>query len=137
MKLHTTNYINTLIIPAEDCPVMFGEKPNVKNDKPTIASIQFDMLIKNPYKFSSDDVVFEVYAIKNDITKSEYEAARNQFFSKGQACLRCSPLTKRYGWAVHNNSDGKIALISSNENKYNELLNDRSLQIVKAMKSKR
>ena len=137
MKLHSTNYINTLVIPADDCPVVFGEKPILKNSKPTIASIQFDILIKNPYKYSSDDVIFEVYAIKNDITKSEYQATRNKFFSKGQACMRCSPLTKKYGWAVHNNSDGKIALISSNEIKYSELLNDKSLQIVKAMKSKR
>ncbi len=94
MKVHTTNYQNTFIEVAEDCPANNGEIPQQKGDKKTVANIEFDLISKNPYKYSSDDVLFQVYADKNDLTKSEYEKSREQFFSKGHACFRASPLTK-------------------------------------------
>ncbi len=137
MKIHTTNYKNTFIAVADDCPVSSAEIPPVKANKLTVANLQFDMLIKNPYQYTSDDVVFNVFATKNEITKSNYKTARTDFFSKGQPCMRCSPLTKRYGWAVHCNNDNKMALIPLGTKEYDVLLNDKTLQVVKAMKSKK
>ncbi|RYU94440.1 DUF6157 family protein [Emticicia agri] len=135
MKTHTTNYYDTFIEIATDCPVTNGEVPPVKGDAKTAANIQFDMLIKNPYKYTSDDVLFQVFADKHDLTEAEYEEARKQFFSKGQACLRASPLTKRYGWGVHSNHEGKVALYASNSPEYEKFVNDKGLKVVKAMKS--
>ena len=135
MKIHTTNYINTFIEVAEDCPATQGEVPPVKGDAKTVANLQFDLISKNPYKFTSDDVLFQVYADRNDLVKEEYEEARNSYFSKGQACLRASPLTKRYGWGVHSNKDGKIALFGCETSEYKKLSKDKALKIVKAMKS--
>jgi hypothetical protein len=108
MKTHTTNYLNTFIEVADDCPATIGEIPPTKGDSKTVANIQFEMVSKNPYQYTSDDVLFQVFADKNDLTESEYKTAREQFFSKGQPCFRASPLTKRYGWGVHNDQDGKI-----------------------------
>ena len=93
------------------------------------------MVSKNPYKYTSDDILFQVFAHKNDLTKSEYKEAREQFFSKGQPCFRASPLTKRYGWGVHNDKDGKIAIFGAESTEYKKLSNDKSLKVVKAMKS--
>ena len=93
------------------------------------------MISKYPYKYTSDDILFQVYADRNDLTKSEYKQAREQFFSKGQPCFRASPLTKRYGWGVHNDKDGKIALFGSETAGYKKLSKDKTLKIVKAMKS--
>ena len=76
MVLHTTNYYNTFIEVAEDCPTQMSQPPSAKVEKQTIADIQFELLVKNPYKFTSDDVLFQVYADKNDLINSEYEAAR-------------------------------------------------------------
>lgn len=134
-KQHTTNYINTFIAVAEDCKADCGEIPPVKENAKTVANIQFDILINNPYVFTSDDVLFQVFADKNDITPNEYPAARETFFSKGQPCFRASPLTKRYGWGVHNNTEGKIAIYSLESEKYQALSEDKSLIIVKAMRS--
>lgn len=136
MKVHTTNYENALIQIADDCPVDISEVPPVKG-KRTAANIQFDLISKHPYKYTSDDVLFQVYAEKNDLTEKEYEAARKKFFSKGQVCLRCSPLTKRYGWGVHSNKDGKVALIGCESTEYKKLSKDKSLTTVKAMRSSR
>ena len=135
MKVHTTNYENTFIQASEDCPSTIGEIPQIKGDTKTIAAAQFEIISKNPYKFTSDDVLFQVFADRNDLTKSEYAAARDQFFSKGQACLRASPLTKRYGWGIHNDKNGKIALYGIETAEYQKFLKDENLKLVKAMRT--
>ena len=99
--------------------------------------MQFEMISKNPYKYTSDEILFQVFAEKNDLTESEREEARAQFFSKGQACLRASPLTKRYGWGIHFVQEGKIELYISESQEYKRFIEDESLKIVKAMKSSR
>src|SRR5688572_28463013 len=110
MKIHTTNYQDTFIEVADDCPALKGEIPPMKGDVRTIATIRFELIKKHPYKYTSDDVLFQVYADRNDLTKAEYKEARKQFFSYRQPCLRASALTKRYGWGVHSDADGKVAL---------------------------
>jgi hypothetical protein len=135
MKVHTTNYQNVFIEIAEDCPATRGEIPPVKGDAKTVANIQFELVSKNPYKFTSDDVFFQVFAQRNDLTEIEYGKAREQFFSKGQPCFRASPLPKRYGWGVHCDKDGKVALVGCDTPEYRKLLNDPGLKIIKAMRS--
>ncbi len=135
--MHTTNYFNTFIAVAEDCPVEAGEVPVQKGDKPSIAYLQYKMISENPYKFTSDDVLFEVFAIRNDLTESEKPAARRAYFSKGQACMRSSPLGKRYGWGVHADKAGKVALYAAGSEKYNAFVIDPKLDHTKAMRSKK
>lgn len=134
--MKSTNYFITFIQVADDCPVISGEIPPEKSNK-TVANMQFEMILSNPYKYTSDDVIFHVFAQKNGIPKSELTGEREKFFSKGQACLRCSPLTKRYGWGVHNNAEGKIAIYPIDSIEYKKFKNDENLKHVKAMRSKR
>jgi Family of unknown function (DUF6157) len=135
MKIHTTNYTDTFIEIADDCPISKGEMPPLKGDAKTVANIQFEMISKYPYKFTSDDVLFQVFADRNDLTKSEYKEAREKYFSKGQPCFRASPLTKRYGWGVHNDKDGKIAIYGAETTAYQKFSKDKNIKVVKAMKS--
>lgn len=134
MKIHSTNYFNTFIVIADDCPADKGETPPVKDGKLTVANRQFELLRKHPYEFTSDDVFFQVYADRLDLTEGEYEEARKEFFSKGQPCFRASPLTKRYGWGIHSNHEGKIAMYGCETEQYMLLLNNPSIKIVIAMK---
>ena len=55
MKQHTTNYTNSFITIAEDSPNANGEIPPLKGDNKTVANIQFEIISKNPYQFTSDD----------------------------------------------------------------------------------
>ena len=137
MKVHTTNYINTFIQIAEDCPVNMAEIPPIKGNVKSVANMQFEMLDKNPYKFTSDDVLFQVYADRNDLTKNEYEKERANFFAKGQPCFRASPLTKRYGFGIHSDDKGKIAMFGVETKEYAKFMADKSIEKVKAMRSKR
>lgn len=135
--MHTTNYFDTFISVADDCPADKAEVPAVKGDKKTVANLQFDILIDNPYKFTSDDVLFKVHALRNGIGTSAQKAEREKFFSKGQPCMRCSPLTKRYGWGVHADSKGRIALYAIDSPEYKKLEADKKLAHTKGMRSKR
>ena len=135
--MHTTNYFNTLIEPAEDCPVAVSSVPPVKGTKKSVANLQHEMLDGHPYEFTSDDVLFSVFAQRKGFADDEIEAQRHLYFSKGQPCFRASPLTKRYGWGVHSDADGKIALIGVDSAEYQALLADDSVTKKKAMRSKR
>ena len=134
MKVHSTNYFDTFIEVAEDTKANCGIKPPTK-DKKTLAEMQYNLIAKNPYKFTSDDILFQVFADRNDLTKSEYKQNREKFFSKGQPCFRTSPLTKSYGFGIHNNSEGKIALFGMETKEYQNFLADTDIKKVKAMKS--
>jgi len=135
MKQHTTNYQNTFIEISADCPTKFGEIPPSKNDSKTIAYMQYEIVSKNPYKFTSDDALFQVYANRKDLIKADYKEAREEFFSKGQPCFRSSPLAKRYGWGIHSNEDGKIAIYGAETPEYKKYTTDKNIKTVKAMKS--
>ncbi len=137
MKVHTTNYYNTFIEVAEDCPTPIGEIPPIKGDKKTVANIQFDFLFEHPYQYTSDTILFTVFSIRKKLLESDLEAERQHFFSKGQPCFRASPLTKRYGWGVHADSYGKIAIYGAETESYQKFIADPSLKKVKAMRSKR
>jgi len=134
-KIHTTNYFNTFIEVAEDTKVACGTKPPSKADKKTIAEMQYALLAENPYKFTSDEVLFQVFADRNDLTQAEYDQARQQFFSKGQPCFRTSPLTKTYGFGIHADSNGKVALIGMETEQYENFQNDPTIKKVKAMRT--
>lgn len=134
--IHSTNYFDTFIEVAEDTKVSCGTKPTSK-DKKTIAEMQYEMLVNNPYKFTSDDLFFQVFAERNDLTKAEYKQAKEQFFSKGQPCFRASPLTKTYGFGVHSDNNGKVAIYGMETEQYQIFLNDTKIKKVKAMRSTR
>lgn len=134
--MHTTNYLNTFIEVADDCPTQSAEIPPQKKEDKTVATMQLDMILAHPYRYTSDDVIFHVFATKNNRTDN-LERERELFFSKGQPCFRSSPLTKRYGWGVHNNAEGKIAIYPVESDEYQQFVKDEGLKKVKAMRSKR
>lgn len=136
--MHTTNYRNTFIEIAEDSPTGAAEIPPQREGKPpTIANLHFELVADAPYRHTSDDVIFATHATRKDIPDADRAAARDQFFSKGQACLRTSPLAKRYGWGIHHDAEGRVALVPAGSEEYDRLANDPDIAHVKAMRSKR
>lgn len=137
MTMHSTNYFDTFIQIAEDSPAQAGEIPPLRGEKKSVANLQFEMVIQHPYEYTSDEVLFRIFAKRKGISMSEMEAEREKFFSKGQACFRASPLTKRYGWGVHSNAEGKIALFAADSEEYQQFVEDDSVKKTKAMRSSR
>lgn len=136
MKQHTTNYKSTFIAIAEDCSKDASAVPNSSPDKAkSIAALQYDMITNNPSKFTSDEVLFAIHCERKDITESQKNAEKEQFFSKGQPCFRASPLAKTYGFGFHFDEESKVTLIPMESEEYEKLSNDESLNQVKAMRS--
>ncbi|MDM5286429.1 DUF6157 family protein [Peribacillus frigoritolerans] len=131
------SYKNTLITISEDSKVTSAKVPVIKNEKPTIAYIEHDLINNNPYKFTQEDVQFKTYLIKNQMEAENAAQLREQFFSKSKACFRASPLVKNYGWGIHYNNQGKIAIYDVNSEMYNQLLKQDDITKLKGMRSKR
>jgi len=53
------------------------------------------------------------------------------------ACLRASPLVKTYGWGIHHDSEGKVALVGRQTDEYKKLVQDRDVEKVAGMRSRR
>jgi hypothetical protein len=134
MKVHSTNYFDTFIEVSEDTKASSGIIPPGK-EKKTVAEMQYELMAKKPYHYTSDDIFFQVFADRNELTKAEYKQARKNFFSKGQPCFRASPLTKTYGFGIHSDSKGKVALYGMETNEYQKYVADSKIKKVKAIKS--
>lgn len=132
--MHTTNYVNTLIALAPDSTAERAVAPPARAT-PSIAERTFRMISAQPYALTSDDVIFGVFAERGGLSDADRSAARAQFFSKGQPCLRCSDLPKKYGWGVHSDDQGRVALVAVESERYRELLADPRIATVAAMRS--
>jgi hypothetical protein len=130
-RLHSTNYQRTLITVAPDTHATKGMV--VTSERPTIASLMYAKLCQRPYEFTSDDVIYAVYAERNGAGALPREA----FFAKPQACFRASDLCKRLGWGVHANEHGKISIVGMDSSQYLALMADSTVRKVAAMRSKK
>lgn len=135
--MHTTNYFDSFIEVAEDCPLKVADIPDDKKDKKTIASMQFEIIAGHPSRYTSDEVLFTIHAARNGIKANERTAEKEKFFSKGQACFRSSPLAKRYGWGVHFDIKGRMAIYAVESQEYKMFADDDLLTHYKAMRSKK
>ncbi len=129
MKTHTTNYSNVFIETAEDCPVNIAEIPPDREPK-TAVRMEYEMLADSPYRYTSDDVIYKTKGVPKGIS-------REAFFSKGQPCFRASALTKRYGWGIHSDAEGKIAIYAMESPEYRHFVSDESIEHIKAMQNKK
>ena len=134
--MHTTNYSSTFIEVADDCKAQAGTAPPEKTER-TIARIHYDLIAGDPYGYTSDDVVFAAFAEKHGIGADSLDEKRGEFFSKGQPCLRSSPLGKTYGWGFHFDEESRVAIFGKGSPEYAKHRADPSLAHLKAMKSRR
>jgi hypothetical protein len=132
------SYKNSFIEISDDANVTSAIVPVPRNGKPMIASIEYDLIMNNPYRYTQDDVQFQTYLIKNEIDlNSPLDELREQFFSKSKACFRASPLVKKYGWGIHYDEEGKVAIYDIKSEEYTQYLQLDHITALKGMRSKR
>ncbi|MEK3890488.1 DUF6157 family protein [Bacillus sp. FSL K6-3431] len=131
------SYKDTFITISEDSNLASSIVPVPRNKKPTVASIEYDLIKNNPYKYTQEDVQFETYLIKNQSELNNINDLRELFFTKTKACFRASPLVKKYGWGIHYDDQGKIAIYDVKSETYNQFLKTDNISIIKGMRSKR
>lgn len=134
------NYYETLIAVADDCPVTESRVPEDRDGRKTVAAVQYGLLAGNPYVYTQEDVLFLTWLRRQEpARRSQAEVAelRRQFFARSQACLRSSPLAKRYGWGFHFDGQGRVALCPMESEQYRELLTGGRVTVLKALRSRR
>lgn len=131
------NYYDTFIEVAGDCPVTKAEIPQPKGGKKTQVLLEYEMIANHPYKYTEEDVSFETYALRHDIPKATWPAERKKYLAEDHPCLRGSALGKRYGWGIHNDAEGRVALVPVESAAYKKFAADPTLQHVQALRSKR
>lgn len=131
----TTNYQNTLITVAEDSPTDRAVVPDLA--KQSVASQQYQMIVDEPYVYTSDDVIFARVAERDGIAGPDRATAKEEYFATGRPCLRTSPLAKQYGWGIHHDEDGKIALVAMESDEYAALVANDAVKKYRAMRRSR
>lgn len=108
--------------------------------------MQYELLSAHPYRFTQDDVLFEtwfrrrpgVVPMPGELAEDERAVLREEFFARPQACLRASPLPKKYGFGLHFDADGRAALCPVESEEYARLsARPAGVKVVEAMRSAR
>lgn len=137
----TVNYIGTFIAVAADCKAQAGTPPPARGAKQSVAQLEYELIASKPYQLTQEEVQFAVHVQREGLSPAEVQARRpalwSAFFSKPMACMRTSPLPKTYGWGLHFNAEGKVALVGVETPDYQRLLHDPALRHTAAMRSKR
>jgi hypothetical protein len=119
------SYTNTFILVADDCPAQGGVAPPAADEKPTVAALEYELLTKSPYRHTRDELLFIVHVTRLGLTPADLKARGKkihaELFAKSHPCMRASPLPKRYGWGVHHNAQGRIALVARGSQQYDAL----------------
>ncbi|MDP9314646.1 MAG: DUF6157 family protein [Chloroflexota bacterium] len=137
------SYTETFIQVAEDCPVTTAVVPTATGPKKSLHVLQYELLAAAPYSYTHEDLLFEVYVRHRSIPQHEVEMRgaeiRAELLQKSHPCLRASLLPKKYGWGVHYDAAGRIAIYARESNEYQQFTQTASGSVkqLKAMRNKR
>lgn len=135
--------INTFVRIAPDSRSTAATVPAPRGSGPTVASIQHELLTARPYELTLEDLIFATHARRAGLTESEAKSReaeiRAELFAKPHPCMRASPLPKTYGWGVHHDAEGRIALYGVETEEYRRFAGGavEGVEVVAAMRSKR
>ena len=118
--MENVDYTSTFIAVAPDSDRPTAVEPLPRGEAPTIASATFSLIASAPYTLRSSDVIFRVWASRHEVdpaSADEWAA----FYSTSHACLRSSDLGKRYGWGIHADADGRLAVYPVGSSEYDAL----------------
>ncbi len=135
------NYVNTFIQVAPDTTAKKATVPVPKAGKKSIAVLEYELISAKPYTYTQEEVQFSIHVQRQGISARDLKARRNElwreFFSKPCACMRTSPLAKSYGWGLHFNTEGKVAVVPLESAEYRRLASTQSIKLTRVMRSKR
>ncbi len=137
------SYTNTFVTISADCPATMGQVPVGRGGKKSIAQIEYELLSAHPYQFTENELIFEVHIRHKQLPQTEVSNKRdtlwNDLFKKSHPCMRASMLPKRYGWGVHYDTQGRIAIYSADSKEYAALVKGKkgAPLVVPAMRNNR
>ncbi len=119
------NYVRTFISVSPDCPARRGTPPPRPG---SVAALQFTLLSRQPYRHTSDDLAVAVTAARRNIPMAEEDRLRRTLLAGPLPCLRRSDLVQRFGWGLHHDARGRVALFGREGADYERLAADPGLR---------
>ncbi|MGC4001741.1 MAG: DUF6157 family protein [Pirellulales bacterium] len=137
-----TTIVDSFVTVAPDCPVERAVVPTPRGEKVPVHALQYELLTAKPYHYTHETLILETELRRANLTRADAktkQAFREKLFSKSHACLRASALSQKYGWGVHYDAAGKIALYAMESAAYRNYSAGKSggPQVVAAMRSKK
>lgn len=126
--MYSTNYRDTFIAVAADCGLSAAARPPEKSPE-TAAQIIYALASAAPYRYTSDELLYAVQGRRRGLSREE-------FFAKPRACLRACALGKRYGWGIHCDARGRVALCALGSPEYERLAADPALRQLRALSTR-
>ena len=103
----------------------------------TVAVIQYELLAGHPYVHTQEDVLFlRQKGIGAAEPRWRGSQLREELLAKHLACLRASPLARRYGWSFHFDRQGRVALYAVESREY-QRHSQAAAQRLKAVRTRR
>lgn len=103
----------------------------------SIAGLEYALLIGDPYHYTGNDLILNVHRRHKNVADAELGVFRSFLFAKSQPCMRLSMLTKRWGWGVHYDELGRIAIYGAETQEYHDLSMRSGLRVMAARPSRR
>jgi Family of unknown function (DUF6157) len=129
-----TGYVNAFITIAPDCPVTEGTVPRLAT---SIAGLEHALLLNRPYDYTAHDLILEVNRHHKNVPDIDLDAFKAFLFAKSHPCMRLSMLTKRWGWGVHYDGQGRMALYGAETDEYRQFAMRSDLRVMAARPSRR
>jgi hypothetical protein len=135
------NYYNAFITVSGDCPAEIGVIPPEKKKGRTKPEIEYELLSNHPYTYTQEEILFQTHVLHKEISEAELLARgdeiRAAFFQKPMPCLRASMLPKKYGWGLHFDTEGRVALVARESADYDGFASGEQggLRVIPAMRN--
>jgi hypothetical protein len=135
---------DTFIQIAPDSTAERGVVPESTREPKPAYLIEYELLAGTPYRYTNDELLFEVHVRRMGLGEAELDAQRDElwreFFAKSHACMRASTLPKKFGWGVHSDAEGRLALVARESEAYRRFVEagERGeLKLTAAVRSRR
>lgn len=135
--------VNTFVTVAPDTTARCASVPTARGENVPVHLFHYELLSKQPYQLTIQDLVFATHVRKLGLSAAEVkrrkQALWDELFSKSHACLRASALPKKFGWGVHHDAQGRIALVPMESDEYQRLASGKvaGVKVVPAIRTKR
>ena len=127
-------YTNAFITLAPDCPIAVGQVPR---QPMSIAGLEYALLLAQPYPFSPPDLTLEVQRLHKQVRDDDLPSFRAWLHAKPQPCMRLSMLPKRWGWGIHFDELGRMAIFGAETSDYRHFAMRSDLRVMSARPSRR
>ena len=128
---------------AADCPTPYAVVPESAREPTPVHLLQYQLLSGEPYRYTLAELIVQVHVRRMGPEVAEaadLDAVRTALFERPHPCMRASMLPKRYGWGVHYDTAGRIALCALGSPEYERFVDAGrrgEIRVTPAMRNRR